>query len=198
MGKTRAGMSMSLDGFIAGPNVRVDNGMGDDGDRLHDWMFAGKSESEAAEYEREKFASTGAVLMGRTMLDMGIGPWGDEPGFHAPVFVVTHRVHEPIARQGGTTYTFVTDGPDAALRMAREAAAGRDVYVAGGAAIARYYFAAGAIDELRLHIVPILLGNGTPLFNGLDRTAIEFDTDAEVDTQGVVHMRFRIRATERA
>jgi hypothetical protein len=91
MGTVNADMSMSIDGFIARPNVSVDNGMGDGGERLHDWMFAGKSDAEATAWEEERFASTGAVPMGRTMLDVGIGPWGDDAVFHAPVFVVTHQ-----------------------------------------------------------------------------------------------------------
>lgn len=189
MGMIYADMSMSLDGFIAGPNVTVGNGMGDGGDGLHDWMFAGKSEEEAATYEKEKFASTGAVLMGRTMLDVGIGPWGEEPGFHAPVFVVTHRAAEPISRKGGTSYTFVTDGPDAALRMAREAAAGRDICVAGGAAIVRHYVRAGVVDKLHLHVVPILLGDGTRLFTDLEDRSIELAASGTVDPRGVLHLQ---------
>lgn len=117
-----ADLSMSLDGFIAGPGVGIDNPMGEGGERLHDSMFAGRSETEARAFEEERFASTGAVLMGRTMLDLGLGPWGDEPSFHAPVFVVTHRPAEPIVKAGGTSYKFVTEGPDAALHRARQAA----------------------------------------------------------------------------
>src|SRR6185503_9355147 len=158
MGMTYATLSMSLDGFIAGPNVRVGNGMGDRGDDLHDWIFAGKSEAEATAFLEEQFTSVGAVL------DVGIEPWGDEPAFHAPVFVVTHRPAEPISKAGGTTYTFVTDGPDAALRLAREAAGDKDIRIEGGAAIVREYLHAGVIDELRLHVVPILLGGGVRLF----------------------------------
>src|SRR4051794_30000113 len=113
MGLIYANMSMSLDGFIAGPNVKVGNGMGDGGDRLHDWMFQGKSDDEVSAFLENELASTGAFVMGRTMLDVGIGPWGDEPAFHAPVFVLTHRPAEPIVKRGGTTYTFVTAGPEA-------------------------------------------------------------------------------------
>jgi dihydrofolate reductase len=111
MGRIYAEMSMSLDGFIAGPNVRVGNGMGDGGERLHDWMFAGRPEAEATASEQERLAGTGAYLMGRTMLEVGLEPWGDDPPFHAPVYVVTHRPAEPIVKAGGTTYEFVTDGP---------------------------------------------------------------------------------------
>ena len=189
---------MSLDGFIAGPNVDLHNGLGDGGERLHDWMFIGKSEAEAEAFEKQKFASTGAVLMGRTMLDVGIGPWGDEPGFHAPVFVVTHRAAEPISRKGGTSYTFVTDGPDAALRRAHDAAGGQDICVAGGAAIVELYLRAGVIDELRLHIVPILLGAGTRLFTDPDDRSIKFATSGTVDQDGVVHLRSSVHALSSA
>jgi dihydrofolate reductase len=195
MGTVYADLSMSIDGFVAGPNVSVDNGLGDGGERLHDWMFAGKSPEEATAYEEEKFASTGAVLMGRTMLDVGIGPWGDNPTFHAPVFVVTHRVAEPIQKAGGTSYTFVTDGPEAALRLAQEAASGRDICVAGGGAIVRTYLNAGVIDELNLHIVPSLLGGGTRLFEDPHFPNIELAVNrGSLDEHGVTHLELRVRA----
>jgi dihydrofolate reductase len=192
MGLTYADMSMSLDGFIAGPNVRVGNGMGDDGDRLHDWMFAGMSGADVESFLAERLASTGAFLMGRTMLDVGIGPWGDEPVFHAPVFVVTHRPAEPIVKAGGTTYTFVTDGPDAALRLARQAAGDRDLCVSGGAAIIREYLHAGVIDELRLHVVPILLGAGVRLFTEAEGRTISLAATGSVDAHGVAHLQCEV------
>ncbi len=192
MGLIYANMSMSLDGFIAGPNVSLDNGLGDGGERLHDWMFTGKSEAEATAFLEGLFVSTGAVVMGRTLLDVGIGPWGDEPVFHVPVFVVTHRAAEPIARKGGTTFTFVTDGPDAALRMAREAAADRDIRIEGGASIVGQYLRAGVLDELRLHIVPILLGDGTRLFTDSDEGSIDLSATGDVDEGGVVHLRLAV------
>jgi dihydrofolate reductase len=127
------------------------------------------------------------------MLDVGIEPWGDEPVFHAPVFVVTHRPAEPIVKDGGTTYTFVTDGPDAALRLAREAAGDQDICVVGGAAILRHYLHAGAIDDLELAIVPILLGGGVRLFtDGADRS-VELTTTGTVEADGVTHLRCRVR-----
>ncbi len=196
MGITYADMSMSLDGFIAGPNVSVGNGMGDDGDRLHDWMFVGIPDSEVHSLLEQRLASTGAFLMGRTMLDVGIGPWGDDPTFHAPVFVVTHRPAEPIVKAGGTSYTFVTDGPDAAVRLARQAAGDRDICVSGGAAIVRHYLQAGVIDELRLHVVPILLGDGVRLFTdapGANERTIELSASGDVDASGVAHLVCRVR-----
>ena len=188
MGLIYADMSMSLDGFIAGPNVSVANGMGDGGERLHDWMFAGKSGAEAEAFEEERLASSGAFVMGRTMLDVGIAPWGDNPTFHAPVFVVTHRPAEPIVKAGGTSYTFVTDGPDAVLRLARQAAGDQDICVAGGAAIVQQYLRAGVIDELRLHLVPIILGDGVRLFTGPDDRSIELAASGDVDAHGVAHL----------
>ena len=193
MGLIYANLSMSLDGFIAGPNVRVGNGMGDEGDRLHDWMFAGRSEAEAKAFLEEPFATTGAVLMGRTMLDVGIEPWGDDPPFHAPVFVVTHRPAEPIVKAGGTTYRFVSDGPDEALRLARQAAGDQDIRVEGGAAIVRHYLYSGVLDELRLHTVPILLGGGTRLFTESERRAVELTATGSVDEAGLAHLVYRVQ-----
>jgi dihydrofolate reductase len=166
--------------------------MGDGGEQLHDWMFAGKSDEEAEASLAEQFVSVGAVLMGRTMLDVGIGPWGENPVFHAPVFVVTHRAAEPIERAGGTTYTFVTDGPEEALSRARAAAGERDIRVEGGAAIVRHYLHAAVVDELRLHVVPVLLGSGTRLFAGAEDRAIDLSAvDGDVDAHGVAHLRCR-------
>jgi dihydrofolate reductase len=187
-----ADMSMSLDGYIAGPNVTVENGMGDEGDRLHDWMFVGKSGDEVSAYLEEKNASTGAFVMGRTMLDVGIEPWGDDPVFHGPVFVVTHRAAEPIVKRGGTTYTFVTEGPDAALNAARTAAGDRDIAIMGGATTVREYLDAGVIDELRLHVVPILLGGGVPMFADRDGL-LTFEATGNVDEFGVSHLTCRPR-----
>lgn len=192
MGMIFADMSMSLDGFIAGPNVSVANGMGDGGERLHDWMFAGKSGEEAEAWQVKQFASVGAVLMGRTMLDVGIAPWGENPVFHAPVFVVTHRPAEPIVKAGGTSYTFVRDGPDVALGLARAAAGAKDIRVEGGATIVRHYLLAGVINELRLHLVPILLGGGTSLFTGVEVRRIEMTAAGTVDAGGVTHLRCQV------
>ena len=189
MGTTYANLSMSLDGYIAGPNVRVGNGMGDGGDRLHDWMFAGKSGEDVEAYLASQFSRVGAVVMGRTLLDVGIEPWGDDPVFHRPVFVVTHRSAPPIHKEGGTTYTFVTDGLVAALAMAHAVAGDNDVRVEGGATIVRQCLRAGLIDELRLHIVPIVLGGGTPLFVGPEDTSIDLAANGAVDDAGVTHLR---------
>jgi dihydrofolate reductase len=157
-------ISMSLDGYVTGPDVSPAEPMGRGGEVLHEWMFAGRSAAEAEHYQNEHFSSIGAVIAGRRMADLGIGPWGDEPAFHAPVFVVTSRPAGTIVKRGGTSYTFVTEGIDDALHRAREAAGSQDVMVIGGADIARQYLEAGVVDEFRLHLVPVVLGAGTRLF----------------------------------
>ncbi len=135
MSKVYSDITMSLDGFIAGPNVHVGNGMGDDGDRLHDWMFDPKKKTKTdAEILDEKLTSTGAVIIGKTMFDVGFEPWGDPPPFGMPVFIVTHEARDPLPMKGGTTYNFVTDGIGAALELARAAAGDKDVGIWGGAA----------------------------------------------------------------
>jgi dihydrofolate reductase len=191
MGKVTSEISMSLDGFITGPNVRVGNGMGDDGDRLHDWMFDAKTETDAAIVD-EKYASTGAVLIGKRMFDVGFEPWGDPPPFGMPVFIVTHEAREPLPMQGGTTYTFVTDGIESGLELARAAAGDKDVGVWGGANIMRQYLKAGLLDEMQLHLIPILLGDGIRLFEDLDPEGIELRRTSSIETPGATHFRFEV------
>ena len=173
-------ITMSLDGYTAGPDISEDNPLGRDGERLHDWMFAGKSAEEVGRNENDRFASVGAVVVGRRMADLGIVHWGEEPSFHAPCFVVTHRPAETIVKQGGTSYVFVTEGLEAAMAQAREAAGGQEVWVGGGADIARQYLNAGLIDEVQLHIAPIALGGGTSLFAGLSPDLRLVPTDATI------------------
>ena len=191
MSKVYAELSMSLDGFITGPNVRVGNGMGDGGDRLHDWMFDAKTETDAKIVD-EKSATTGAVVMGKRMFDVGFEPWGDPPPFRMPVFVVTHEEREPLPMQGGTTYTFVTDGIEAALELARSAAGDKNVGIWGGANIIRQYLSAGLLDELRIQLIPILLGDGIRLFEGLDPLGIELRKVSSIETPGATHFRFEV------
>jgi dihydrofolate reductase len=167
MGKVVSDISMSLDGFITGPNVRIGNGIGDDGDRLHDWMFDAKTETDA-KIVAEKNALTGAVIMGKRMFDVGFEPWGDPPPFKMPVFVVTHEKRDPLPMQGGTTYNFVTDGIAAALDLAYAAAGDKNVGVWGGANIIRQYLKAGLLDEMNIQLIPILLGDGICLFEVAD------------------------------
>jgi dihydrofolate reductase len=167
MSKVIMEMSVSLDGYVTGPHVRPDEPMGDGGERLHEWMFARKSAKELETFQTAKCGEIGALIMGRRMADLGIGPWGEEPTFHAPCFVVTHRPAETIVKKGGTSYIFVTDGIEAAMERARQAAGSQDVQVNGGADVARQFLNAGLLDEIRLHLAPIILGSGTRLFDGV-------------------------------
>ena len=191
MSKVVSDVSMSLDGFITGPNVRAGNGMGDGGERLHAWMFDAKSEADAKIVE-EKYASTGAVILGKRMFDVGFEPWGDPPPFRMPVFVVTHEARTPLPMQGGTTYTFVTDGIEAALELAHVAAGDRNVGIWGGANIIRQYLRAGLLDELQLQLIPILLGDGTRLFEDLAPEGNELRRTRLIETPGATHLRFEV------
>ncbi len=197
MGRVIADQSVSLDGFSAGPNVRMGNGMGDGGEELHDWMWSevGRTGRDGAAVEgpQELLAGAGAVVVGRRMFDLGEEPWGDPPPFHNnPVVVVTHRPKEPAVKQGGTTYTFVTDGLDATLARAREAADGKDVVVLGGADVIRQCLKGGLLDELHIHLAHVLLGGGTRLFGDLDAASTAFERTRVVDAEGVTHLRFRL------
>src|ERR687884_1409837 len=197
MGKVIADQSMSLDGFSTGPNVGVGNGMGDGGEQLHDWMF---SEGDGAAINagvREDtpfnlLQRSGAVVVGRRMFDVGVEPWGEDPPFHQPVFVVTHRGRNPILKEGGTTYTFVTGGVAAALARAQEAAGGKDVAVLGGADVIRQCAEAGPLDELRPHLVHVLLGDGTRLFDRIDPRRVTLERTRVLDAPGATHLTFRV------
>jgi dihydrofolate reductase len=167
MGKVLMEITMSLDGYTTGPEVSAEEPMGRDGERLHEWMFAGKSAAEVERWQTDHFSTIGAVIIGRRMADLGIGPWGEEPTYHAPCFVVTHRPAETIVKKGGTSYIFVTEGIEDAMAQARAAAGEQDVMVEGGADVDRQYLNAGLIDEIRLHVAPIVLGAGSPLFTGV-------------------------------
>ena len=191
MSRVISEISMSLDGFVTGPNVRVGNGMGDGGDRLHDWKFDAKTEADDAIVD-EIYASTGAVLIGKRMFDVGFEPWGDPPPFGMPVFIVTHEEREPLPMQGGTTYTFVTDGIEAALELARAAAADKDVGIWGGANIIEEYLRAGSLDEMQIHLIPILLGGGVRLFEDFDPDGIELRRTSSIETPGATHFRFEV------
>src|SRR5262249_26493515 len=138
MSKTQCDISMSLDGFITGPNEGVGNPLGDDDGRLHDWMFARGTEKDTAVLE-EADARTGAILVSKRMFDVDVEPWGDPPPFHRPVFVLNHHERQPMPMAGGSTYNFVSSGADAALELARAAAGGKDVGIWGGADVMRQY-----------------------------------------------------------
>lgn len=189
-------ITMSLDGYIAGPDVSAEEPMGRGGESLHDWMFSGKSGAEVERYQADLFRAIGAVIVGRRMADLGIPNWGDNPTYHAPVFVVTHRPAETIVKQGGTSYTFVTDGIDAAMARAKEAAGDRDVIVMGGADVDRQFLNAGLVDEIRLHLAPIMLGGGTALFAGVSPDLRLVPSEA-TSSPLATHVTYRVEAPDR-
>jgi dihydrofolate reductase len=191
MGKVVINMSMSLDGFITEPNEVVGNPLGDDPGRLHDWMFDAKTETDAAIVD-EIYASTGAVLIGKRMFDVGFEPWGDPPPFGMPVFVVTHEARDPLPMQGGTTYTFVSEGIESGLAQARAAAGDKNVGIWGGANIVRQYLKAGLLDEMQIHLIPVLLGNGVRLFEDLGPERIELILLSSIETPSATHFRFEV------
>lgn len=194
-----AGITMSLDGYVTGPNDRRGAGLGDGGEPLHNWVFGGPwayggSRGSPAEvdhtYMESVFVRGGALICGRTMYDVVDG-WGEEPGFGVPVFVVTHRPHERIVR-GDTSFDFVTAGIDAALALAREAAGERDVILMGGADLLRQFLASGLVDVLTLTIAPVLLGSGKRLFDGISRTDVVFERTEVIESPYATHLRFRL------
>jgi dihydrofolate reductase len=202
MGKVVLDITTSLDGFVAGPNDGPDLGLGEGGERLHEWLFGlaawrephgleGGETNASSELVEESLQASGAVVLGKRMFDNAHG-WGDEPPFHKPVFVVTHAEREPEVKQGGTTFTFVTDGVESAVAQAKEAAGDKDVYVAGGASIAQQCLRAGLLDELQIHVTPLLLGGGVRLFDDLDGEQIGLELIRVVDAPGVTHLRYRV------
>jgi dihydrofolate reductase len=212
MARLRFQISMSLDGFIAGPNQSEENPLGEGGMQLHQWAFAlaawrkphgqdGGAVNASTRVVEESLQNIGATVMGRNMFGGGSGPWGDDPWdgwwgedppFHTPVFVVTHHPREPLVKDGGTTFTFVTDGIESALRQALTAAGGKDVALGGGAHIAQQYLQGGLIDELQIHLVPVLLGDGTRLFEDLSGIETEIECTRVVEAPGVTHLRYRV------
>jgi dihydrofolate reductase len=199
MTKVVAGITMSLDGYITGPNDGPGAGLGEGGERLHYWVFGGpwsydgKRGSPSAvdqQYLEEVFGSGGAWIVGRTMHDVVDG-WGEDPGFGVPVFVVTHRQHDTLVK-GDTSFEFVTGGIADALERAHAAASEKNVIVMGGADLLRQYLEAGLVDELTLTIAPVLLGAGKRLFDGIARTDVSFERIAVIESPFATHLRFRI------
>lgn len=192
MGKVVVHKSMSLDGYVAGPDVRVDQALGAGGEQLHAWMFADDIDPADAEVAAESYSTdrVGAVLMGRTHFTVGIGHWGDDGTFRMPCFVVTHRSSEPVVK-GPTTFTFVTDGLEAALARAQDAAGSKDVNVMG-ASTSRQLLAAGLVDEVQINLVPIVLGGGARLFDGLGPDGPQFEHVRIVDSPRVTHLTYRV------
>jgi dihydrofolate reductase len=212
MGRATLDISMSLDGYIAGPNQTVEQPLGDGGERLHEWVYglsawrephglSGGETNRDSEVVEEALATLGATVMGRRMFSGGSGPWekdpnadgwwGDDPPFHHPVYILTHHPRETATKQGGTSFTFVTDGIEAALEQARQAAGDKDVAVAGGANVVQQYLAAGLLDELQVHVVPMLLGGGVRLFaEGADTVGLE--KIRPIESPSVTHLKYRV------
>jgi dihydrofolate reductase len=193
MGTVILDMSMSLDGFIAGPkdDTNPDRELAAL-DILHDWMFRGKTGHEAEQWESAYLKHAGAFIMGRRVFNFGVGPWGDNPTFHAPCFVLSHTAQETIIKQGGTSYTFITGGIESALEKARAAAGEKDIVLNGGANAAQQYLRAGLLDEIKLHIVHVLLGEGIPLFEKIGSEQIKLEKIRVTEAPGVTHLRFRL------
>jgi dihydrofolate reductase len=209
--RLRFQISVSLDGFIAGPNQSEEDPLGEGGEQLHEWVIElaawrqshgrdGGELNASTRVVEESLENVGATLMGRNMFG-GEGPWGDDPWdgwwgddppFHMPVFIVTHHAREPVAKEGGTTFTFVTDGIESALEQAREAADGKDVALGGGADVAQQYLRAGLIDEMQIHVVPVLLGDGARLFGNLGDAEVGFECTGAVEAPGVIHITYRV------
>jgi dihydrofolate reductase len=211
MGKLTFEITTSLDGFVAGPNQTLEEPLGEGGERLHEWALATKAFREAhgmsggednadSQVIEEHLAAIGATVMGRRMFSGGEGPWpddpkadgwwGENPPFHHPVFILTHHRREPVAKQGGTSFTFVTDGIEAALERARAAAGDKDVSVAGGANVAQQYLEAGLLDELQIHLVPLLLGGGVRLFENLAPNVVELECTTAIRSPAVTHLTY--------
>jgi dihydrofolate reductase len=195
-----AGITMSLDGYVTGPDDRLGAGLGEGGERLHYWVFGGpwtyhgpRGSPAAVDqaYIDEVFSSGGAFIVGRTMHDVVDG-WGEDPGFGVPVFVVTHRARETVVK-GDTSFEFVTGGIADALARARAAAGDKNVIVMGGADVLRQYLAAGLVTELTLTIAPVLLGAGKRLFDGLPHTDLAFERTKVVESPFATHLRYRVR-----
>lgn len=189
MTKVIADQSVSLDGFSAGSNVHEGNGLGDNGESLHAWI-----EHQGFDQFRDaQFEGIGAAIIGRTMFDVGVEPWGDNPPFHMPVFVVTHRARPPLVKEGGTAYFFVTEGIENALQQARSAAGNKDVLILGGADLIQQFMNAGLVDELRLHVAHVLLGNGTRFWSSSNAEAIGLDRIRLFESPGATHLTLDVK-----
>jgi dihydrofolate reductase len=213
MSRLRCSITTSLDGYVAGPNQSVDHPLGEGGIQLHEWAIPTKTfrarhgDTGGGEtginddVVREGFENVGATIMGRNMFGPVRGPWGkdpwkgwwgDDPPFHHPVFVLTHHAREPLTMLGGTTFHFVTAGIESALAQARKAADSRDVTLGGGANTIQQYLAAGLVDELEIHVVPLLLGAGARLLEHLDPRKTKLELIRTIAGPGVAHLKYRV------
>ena len=212
MSKLRCHIAVSADGFVAGPNQSHENPLGEGGERLHDWYVSlaawrrlhgmdGGEVNESTRVVEETIENIGSGLMGRNMFgppgggDWGDeqwkGWWGDDPPYHNHVFVLTHHARDPVEMEGGTTFHFVTDGIERALARARESAGGKDVRLWGGAQVVQQYLAAGLLDVLELHIVPVLLGDGARLLDNLGGD-VQLEQVRAVEAPGVTHLKYAV------
>jgi dihydrofolate reductase len=213
MSRFKSDISISADGYVAGPNQSAENPLGEGGEGLHDWVISLAAWREAHEKEggevnassqviEEARENVGAAVMGRNMFgppgggDWGDGQWkgwwGDNPPYHYDVFVLTHHPREPVEMEGGTTFHFVTDGIERALEEAKAAAGGKDVMLWGGADAINQYLAAGLLDQLELHVVPVLLKGGARLFDNLGGAEIKLEQVRAIEAPGVTHIRYRV------
>jgi dihydrofolate reductase len=212
MSKLRFNITMSLDGFVAGPDQSEEDPLGVGGMELHQWLvplaaFRATHGDEGGEVNASTpivegwLANVGAVVMGRNMFGGGPGPWadppwngwwGEEPPFRCPVFVLTHHAREPLELQGGTTFYFVTDGIESALERAKSAAGGKDVSLGGGADVAQQFLASGLIDVMQISVVPLFLGRGARLFDNLGDTKLQLEQVRAIEAPGVTHLQYRV------
>ena len=210
MSRLKLNISMSLDGYVAGPDQSLENPLGIGGERLHDWAVVlrafreghgqeGGEVNESTPFVEDILARAGATVMGRNMFGGGPGPWdgdawkgwwGDEPPYHHPVFVITHHPRDPLEMEGGTTFHFVTDGIESALDQARTAAGGKGVSLGGGASVAQQYLAAGLLDEIVVTVAPVILGGGARLFDHLGDPPPNLEQVEAVGAPGVTHIRY--------
>ena len=210
MSKVRAHISMSLDGYVAGPDQSEQNPLGGGGEQLHDWVtrlkawrqmhgMEGGEDNASSAILQEENDNVGAEIMGRGKFgppeggpwdESWHGWWGEDPPFHKPVFVLTHHDREPLTLSD-TTFTFVTDGIESALAQAREAAGDKDVFIGGGASIINQYLAAGLVDEIELHVVPLVLGSGARLLEGVG-PEVRLEQIRAIDAPGVTHLKYRV------
>jgi dihydrofolate reductase len=201
VGKVQVDITMSLDGFIAGPNDSPELPLGEGGEKLHEWVYdlaswrephglEGGETNRDSEVLEEAMSRAGAIVLGRRMFDLAKG-WGDNPPFHMPVYVLTHEARDPLVKEGGTTFTFVTGGIESALDQARAAAADKDVSIAGGANTIQQFLSAGLVDEFQIHIAPMLLGDGVRLFDQAPAD-VKLETTRVIESPRVTHLKFRV------
>lgn len=203
MTRTNLSMSISADGYVAGPDQSEDNPLGVGGIQVHKWHIGPDAEHPVnRQVMSEMLDGMGATIMGRNMFGPIRGEWadsdwkgwwGDTPPYRCPVFVLTHYAHEPIEMEGGTTFHFVTDGIEAAYAQAQQAAGGRDISIAGGASCARQAIMAGIVDEIDLQVSPAILGAGERLFDGFEAGFPDLELVRVLEAPGVAHLRYKVK-----